>query len=87
MLDPWMIRPGKLIRITDIPPRSNSNTFNNGTSPFAGELDGTIFRVVSTTYNSSDNSCVLELDQVPAWNTATQIVKSGQGSSNLIVRG
>lgn len=87
MLDPWLIRPGKLIRITDIPPRGNSNTFGTGSTAFAPELDGTVFRVVGTTYNSSDNSCVLELDKPPAWDTATQVLESGSGSSNLVVRG
>lgn len=66
-------------------------TFDNltavGLTAYASELDGTVFRVVGTTYSSADNSCVLELDQPPAWNTPTQVLQSGEGSSNLVVRG
>lgn len=66
-------------------------TFDNlmavGLTAYSPELDGTVFRVVGTTYSSADNSCVLELDQPPSWNTPTQVLKSGEGSSNLVVRG
>lgn len=32
-----------------------------------------VFRVVATEYNTSDNSCKLELDTLPRWNLATQV--------------
>lgn len=86
MLDPWMVKPGKLIRITDLPPRGMSNDLRPQPSTPNPALDGTVFRVVGTTYNSSDNSCVLELDQPPAWALSTQIADGG-GSGNLVVRG
>jgi hypothetical protein len=70
-------------------------TFDNftavGLTAYSPELDGTVFRVVGTTYSSADNSCVLELDQPPAWNTATQVITSARdaqpGGSKTLVRG
>lgn len=40
----------------------------------------TVFRVAATNYNVSDNSCQMELDQLPKWNVATQIANPDSGS-------
>lgn len=73
MLDPWMLKPGKLIRITDLPPRTMLNDLRpQPTAPNPG-IDGTIFRVVAAEYSSADNSCRLELDQPERWRLSTQI--------------
>jgi hypothetical protein len=77
MLDPWMVRPGKLIRITDLPPRAMERDVSSGTTLPSATLDGTIFKVVATDYSSSDNSCKLSLDQVTRWQIPTQISKTG----------
>lgn len=87
MLDPWQIRPGKLLRITDVPARSQSHDFTKGDSPWPGELDGTIYRVIATEFNSSTGECTLELDQVTTWDVANQITNQSNDSSNLKVKG
>lgn len=74
MVDPWMIRPGKLIRITDIPPAADIQNFNHGAVAPPATHTGAVFKVVATNYDSSDNSCRLELDQVTAWSLPGQIV-------------
>lgn len=74
MVDPWMIRPGKLIRIIDIPPQADINNFNHGALAPPATHTGSVFKVVATNYDSSDNSCHLELDQVTTWSLPGQIV-------------
>lgn len=83
-VDPWMIRPGKLIRISDLPPRAYESGVSFGTTLPSTTIDGTIFRVVATEYSSSDNSCRLELDQVSRWSTPTQITAGAAGASKSI---
>lgn len=38
-----------------------------------------VFRVAATEYNASDNSCKLELDELPKWSVATQIANPAGG--------
>lgn len=84
MLDPWMLRPGKLIRITDLPPPARSGAFEHGTSAPPIELDGTVFKVVATEYSSADNACRMELDQVSNWATPTQIAQAAEGPATTL---
>jgi hypothetical protein len=86
MVDPWMLRPGKLIRITDLPPRTGSTDMSYGSTAPSQALDGTIFRVVATDYSSSDNTCRLSLDQVTRWQIPTQISKSGSGTKTIRIQ-
>jgi hypothetical protein len=86
MVDPWMIRPGKLIRITDLPPRSGSTDMSYGATPPTSALDGTIFKVVATDYSSADNTCRLSLDQVTNWQLPTQITKAGTGAKTIRIQ-
>ncbi|MBX6382013.1 MAG: hypothetical protein IRZ07_03415 [Microbispora sp.] len=87
MVQPWEIRPGKLIRITDLPPRGMIQDFSHGTAAPPREHDGTVFRIVATEYNSADNSCRLELDQVQTWSIPTQITKNAPAASGAVVKG
>lgn len=86
MVDPWMLRPGKLIRITDLPPRTGSTDMSYGSTAPTTALDGTIFRVVATDYSSADNSCRLSLDQVTRWQIPTQITKAGSGTKTIRIQ-
>lgn len=74
MVDPWMIRPGKLLRITDILPTADAVSINHGTIAPPATHAGAVFRVIATNYDASDNSCRLELDQVNIWSLPGQIV-------------
>jgi hypothetical protein len=47
--------------------------------------ENSMFRVAATEYNTADNSCKLELDELPRWDLSTQVVK-GSGSGNLRTR-
>jgi hypothetical protein len=84
MLDPWMIRPGKLIHITDVPPTLAIANFAHGTTLAPSAHAGTLFKVIATNYDSSDNSCRLELDQVTAWSLPGQIVRPKAGNVQTI---
>jgi hypothetical protein len=86
LVDPWMIRPGKLIRITDLPPRAGSTDMSYGATAPTDALNGTIFRVVATEYQTSDNSCRLELDQVATWQIPTQISDASSGSKTIRIQ-
>lgn len=86
LIDPWMIRPGKLIRITDLPPRAGSTDMSYGSTAPSDALNGTIFRVVATEYSTSDNSCRLELDQVATWQIPTQISDVATGSKTIRIQ-
>lgn len=55
LVDPWMIRPGGLIRVRNV------NPDRNALNP-AGRDGSTVFRIVSVNYRSSDNTAELELD-------------------------
>jgi hypothetical protein len=33
-----------------------------------------VFRVAATEYNTGDNSCAIELDELPRWSVPTQVV-------------
>jgi hypothetical protein len=54
-VDPWMIRPGGLMRVRDIAPQANA--LNPG-----GRDGNTVFRIKAVEYRASDNSAQLELD-------------------------
>jgi hypothetical protein len=86
MLDPWMVRPGKLVRITDLPPRAMENDLSSGSMLPSPSIDGTIFRVVATDYSSSDNSCRMSLDQVTRWQIPTQIDQAGSASKTIRIQ-
>jgi hypothetical protein len=74
MLNPWMIRPGKLARVTDLPPSGQGHDFTHGTTSAPNRiLDDTIFKVVATEYSTRDNTCKLDLDQVATWDVPAQI--------------
>lgn len=85
MLDPWAIRPGKMIRVIDVPPRGQWNNFTKMPGVWPDGLEGTIFRVVATEFSSSSGVCKLELDEVTTWDVATQI-KGSAGKSNIVVK-
>lgn len=85
MVDPWMIRPGKLLRITDLPPRALEQNVALGTTLPSSVVDGTLFKVVATEYSSSENACRLELDQVTRWQVPTQI-SSGSTTKAKTIR-
>ena len=85
MLDPWMIRPGKLVKIVDLPARQVEHDVAFVSAPDASQ-DGTIFRVVATEYNSSDNSCHMELDQVTRWQVPTQISTAASGTKTIRIQ-
>ena len=84
-VDPWMIRPGKLIRITDLPPRAMERDASSGSMLPASSIDGTLFKVVATDYSSGDNTCRLSLDQVTRWQLPTQINQAG-GSKTIRIQ-
>lgn len=84
MVDPWHIRPGKLIRITDLPAPAKFNAFQHGSSAPPIEIDGTVFKIVATEYSTADNTCVLELDQVSTWATPSQIGKAAEGKPTTL---
>jgi hypothetical protein len=74
MLDPWMIRPGKLCRIIDLEPKGMMNNFNYGNSAPPRELDGTIMRMTNTEYSTADNTCTVDLDQNASWSIPNQFL-------------
>jgi hypothetical protein len=86
LLDPHMIRPGKLVRIVDLPPRVTERDVTFGTTLPNETLNGTIFRVVATDYSSSDNTCRMELDQVTRWQLPTQISSVAGGSKTIRIQ-
>lgn len=47
--------------------------------------ENTIFRVAATEYSTGDNSCKMELDQLPKWSLSKQIV-SGDAPGKLAVK-
>lgn len=84
MLDPHLIRPGKLVRVIDLPPRAGGTDRAYGAIPPTESLNGTVFKVVATDYSSSDGSCRMELDQVARWQLPTQISAAGGSGSKTI---
>lgn len=85
MVDPWAIRPGKLIRITDIPTQADSTSINHGTTAPPTTHAGAVFRVVSTDYDAADNSCRLGLDQVDIWSLAGQILPGAPTNARTVL--
>jgi hypothetical protein len=85
MLDPWMLRPGKLIRITDIPTQADSTSINHGTTAPPATHASAVFRVVSTDYDAADNSCKLGLDQVDIWSLAGQILPGAPTNARTVL--
>ena len=58
MVDPWLIRPGKLIRVRDVQPRVDALN--------ATDRDGvSVFRVVAVDYDAARNEARLSLDSSP----------------------
>lgn len=65
-VQPWELVPGTLIRVRGVLPRVDALN--------ATDRDAvTVFRVLSTEYRASDNTCALELDSYPR-SLANQIV-------------
>jgi hypothetical protein len=83
-VDPWMIRPGKLIRITDVPTQSDAASINHGTTAPPATHAGSVFRVISTDYDAADNSCRLGLDQVDIWSLSGQILPGAASNVQTI---
>jgi hypothetical protein len=79
MLDPWMVRPGKLGKVTDIEPKASMNDFAYGNNAPSRETDGTIFRMVGVEYDSASNTATVDLDQNQTWNIPNQIVTPKPG--------
>lgn len=77
MIQPWEILPGKLIMIREIMPVAEANRLAMDTQQLPASHRNCVFRVAATTYNASDNSCVIELDQLPKWSVPTQIANPG----------
>jgi hypothetical protein len=73
-LDPWMIRPGKLCRIIDLPAMAMMGDIWYGNVAPNRVWDSVILRVVDTEYNSDDNSVTCSLDEVAKWSVPKQIV-------------
>src|SRR5688500_7064460 len=69
-----------LIGMSSTPPASNIMWFDEGKFEYLKGLpyghENCIFRVAATEYSTADNSCKLELDELPRWNLSTQIVKT-----------
>jgi hypothetical protein len=84
MVPPYAIKPGKLVMISDLLPRTGLQDMSHGDTAPTRDLDGTIFRVISTEYNSADGSCTLELDELKTWHVPNQITKGGTGKSKTI---
>lgn len=87
MVQPWEIRPGKLIKITDVAPRGRIDDHSHGQDAPPQAHDGTVWRVIATEYSSSDNSCRLELDQPQAWEVSTQIGKAARPGGTTVALG
>jgi hypothetical protein len=85
MVDPWMLRPGKLIRITDIQPQADSWNINHGTAAPPATHAGTVFKVVATDYDADSNACRLELDQVTTWSLPGQILPAAASNAQTVV--
>lgn len=85
-VQPWMIRPGKLVRIADLPPRAMERDVSSGSMLPSSSIDGTLFRVVATDYSSSDNTCRLSLDQVTRWQIPTQISSAAGGTRTIRIQ-
>lgn len=84
MVQPWEIRPGKLIRITDVMPRGMIQDHSHGQDAPPEAHAGTVWRVVATEYSSGDNSCRLELDQPQAWEVSTQIRQAARPGGTTV---
>lgn len=84
MVDPWLIRPGRLIRLPDVPPQADMTNVDHGTTAPPATHTGSVFKVVATNYDSSDNSCRLELDQITQWSLPGQIVPAAPSNVRTI---
>lgn len=87
MVQPWEIRPGRLIKITDVLPRGRIDDFSHGQTAPPEAHDGTVWRIIATEYSSSDNSCRLELDQPAAWSLPTQVTKAAKPAGPTVRKG
>lgn len=85
MLDPWMLKPGKLIRILDATPRTMLDDVRPAPNLPNPGIDGTIFRVVSTDYDSATNTCRLGLDQLRRWELSNQIKTAAPSGHKVVV--
>lgn len=79
-----------LLGMSSTPPASNIMWFDEGKFEhllgFPEGHENSIFRVAATEYSTSDNSCKLELDELPRWSLSTQVIQSG-APGNLRVLG
>lgn len=76
---------GPMIILMDgTPATSNIMWVDEGKITRVGETPASqrncVFRVAATNYNVADNSCQMELDQLPKWSVPTQIANPGSGS-------
>lgn len=78
-LEPWLIRPGKLARVIDIEPKALGDNFNHGSVAPPRELDGTVFKLVNTEFDTSTGICTGDLDQPATWNIPNQIITPKPG--------
>lgn len=78
-----------LIGMSSTPPASNILWFDEGRFEllmgFPKGHENCMFRVAATEYSTSNNSCKLELDELPRWDLSTQIVQD-DAPGNLRVR-
>lgn len=86
---PTAVSANILLGMGSTPPASNILWFDEAKLEhlmgFPRGQENCIFRVAATEYNTSDNSCKLELDQLPRWNLSTQVA-GGDAPGNLRVR-
>lgn len=83
MMDPWLIRPGKLGKVMDLEPKANINDFGYGATAPTRETDGTIFRMVNTEYSSQTNTVTIDLDQNASWNIPNQFITPKPGKFHI----
>ena len=86
MVDPHMIRPGKLIKITDLDPVASSQNFGHGDTAPPSTHVGSVFKVVATTYDAASNKCVMELDQPATWSIPGQFIPP-KGTGRQVIPG
>jgi hypothetical protein len=84
MVEPWLIRPGKMVRIQHELGDWDFHNFAHGDNLVSKGSVSVMYRIVSTTYNSKENSCTMELDKPLAWDTPTQIVGNAQGGLQVV---
>lgn len=84
MVDPHMLRPGKLIRVTDLPAQADGANFAHGDNAPPATHAGVVFKVVATNYDANANTCTMELDQPSTWSLPGQIVPGAKTNVQTI---